>query len=94
MILAVGFNEYQLQVLRSTFFSLNPNGEGKIPQIGLVTAVNRSRGTLFPDGVDEFAVREITRNAQQAPDRGITFQEFSRSLYMIKAKDVDLVGDD
>merc|ERR1719326_2724789 len=38
VVLGMGFTEYQLQVLRDVFFSLSPNIQGKIAQIGLVSA--------------------------------------------------------
>jgi len=95
MILAMGFTENHLHVLRNTFFSLNPSPlNGKIQQIGLVSAVSRTRDVLCPNGVDEPSVREITRTAQQAPDKGISFQEFAQSLRSMNATKEDDAGDD
>lgn len=89
MVLGMGFTESQLQSLQSVFFGLGPNIQGKIPQIGLVSAVNRTRDILCPSGMEEQVVREITRNAQHAPERGITFQEFVQSLKMVMTKKDD-----
>jgi Ca2+-binding EF-hand superfamily protein len=93
VILKMGFNELQLQHLRSSFLSMTPNSNGKIYQIGLVPAVHSAREKLCAGEVDEIAVRDITRVAQQTPDRQITFQEFAQSLKMvILRRDDDLDG--
>jgi len=95
MILAMGFTENHLHVLRNTFFSLNPSGQnGKIQQIGLVSAVSRTHKDLCPNGVDEQKVREITQNAQRAPEKGISFQEFAQALRSMAATKEDDPGDD
>jgi len=95
MIFSMGFTELQLQALRNVFFRLNPSALGKIAQIGLVSAVNRTRDILCPHGKgakcdkcewDELNVAKISSAAQKAPDRQITFQEFAQALRMIMAK--------
>jgi len=77
VVLSMGYDEYQLQVLRSAFFNLHPNMNGKIMQLGLVHGVHRAR-ELFE--LDEMCVREVTRIAQQTPEKHINFQEFAYAL--------------
>jgi len=94
MILAMGFTECHLHALRSVFLSLNPNQDRKIAQLGLVSAVHRIRDVLCPNGADDQHVREITRKAQSAPDRSISFQEFAQSLRVVMAKKEDDIADE
>jgi hypothetical protein len=81
MVLAMGFSEHQLHTLRMSYAQLKPNEvTGKILQIGLVSAVQKTREILCPNGADEQNVRDITKTAQLAPEKGINFQEFAQAL--------------
>jgi Ca2+-binding EF-hand superfamily protein len=96
MALAMSYTEVQLQALRSIFHGLHPNLDGKVPQMGMMSAVHRSRDILCPSGaLDEQTVRDITRNAQRAPDVLITFQEFAQALQKLvigKEKEPDSIN--
>lgn len=87
IIKGLGYDEYQVQVLRKTFLDLHPNLNGKIMQQGLVQGVHRAR-ELFE--MDEIWVREVTRMAQQTPEKQISFQEFALALQ----KTIALKNDD
>jgi len=83
-VMSMGFNEKQLHHLRNMFASLNPSLEGRIGQIGVVSAINRARDTIFLEcHLDEGRVRDITRNAQQFPEHMIDFLDFSSTLKQV-----------
>eukprot|EP00747_Dinoflagellata_sp_TGD_P104066 gnl/TRDRNA2_/TRDRNA2_169154_c1_seq1.p1 gnl/TRDRNA2_/TRDRNA2_169154_c1~~gnl/TRDRNA2_/TRDRNA2_169154_c1_seq1.p1 ORF type:complete len:770 (+),score=131.17 gnl/TRDRNA2_/TRDRNA2_169154_c1_seq1:133-2310(+) len=79
----LGFDDHGIHDYRTVFNSLKPSQGGKVGRLSVVQAVGKTE--LLPMSMDDWRVRNLLRTYRDAPNLGIHFVDFLRTVHQLIA---------